>query len=157
MTPTITTVVDLPADVMAMTDLEWMTALYASDMPAYRPAEHSPEQVAEWIAQGIERLGGELRVWQRTMEFRRALCLRDDAKRVAEWSRVFPKPRRQDRASDVASDLAHALRAAGVRRVFPTTEILAFVDEIGSPWYERVPVRDVEMHERLTTTKGDAR
>lgn len=41
-----------------LTGSERAVALYASDMPSVR-RRHSPEQVREWIVQGVERLGLE--------------------------------------------------------------------------------------------------
>ncbi|WP_327272934.1 hypothetical protein OG609_12925 [Streptomyces sp. NBC_01224] len=42
--------------VQDLTGAERAVALYASDMPSGR-RRHSPEQLRDWIAQGIERLG----------------------------------------------------------------------------------------------------
>ncbi|MFG2219553.1 hypothetical protein ACGFN1_32755 [Streptomyces sp. NPDC048685] len=44
--------------VQDLTGAERAVALYASDMPSGR-RRHSPEQLREWIVQGVERLGLE--------------------------------------------------------------------------------------------------
>ncbi|MGW0073233.1 hypothetical protein ACWDUI_37925 [Streptosporangium sandarakinum] len=139
----------VPDTVMAMTSSEWSTALYASDMPT-RGGEHTAEQVSAWIVQGVERLGGDVAVWQRTRDFVRVLDIRDDAERARAWRALFPKVRRQDRANDVAWRLCKDLREAGVRRFFPRVKVDLGTDEIGQRWTVEMLARDVEMHERAT-------
>ncbi|YCK39707.1 hypothetical protein ACNF49_38320 [Actinomadura sp. ATCC 39365] len=89
-----------------------IVALYASDMPSRR-GEWTHEQLAAWVAQGIERLGGEDRVREldllatlivRTTDWRAGACPEDHP----EWRRLWPKPRRRLVASDLAYDLMRA-------------------------------------------------
>ncbi|MGJ6968771.1 hypothetical protein ACSDR0_43390 [Streptosporangium sp. G11] len=139
----------VPAAILAMPNGEWAMALYASDMPTRR-GDHTAEQIAAWIVQGVERLGGEVAVWQRSQEFAKALDIRDQAKRSAAWKRLFPKPRREDRARGLAYGLSLDLRQAGVQRRFPMVLVDHGTDEIGQHWASEVPARDVEMYERAT-------
>ncbi|MEU0520640.1 hypothetical protein [Streptosporangium sp. NPDC006007] len=143
----------LPALVLGMRSDEWATALYASDMPTRR-GEHSPDQIAAWIVQGVERLGGEVATWQRSQDFLKVLDIRDNARYEAERRRLFPKPRRHDRARGAAYGLCLDLEKAGVRRHFPTVRVFLPVDELGDLYSVEVPARDVEMRRRIAVERA---
>lgn len=137
----------LPAIVLGMPHGEWVAALYASDMPT-KYGEHSPDQVTAWIVQGVERLGGEVETWRICEETAR-LPLDGSAEGTAGWCRLWPKPRRHQRAADLAYGLGHHLRDAGVRRRFPMVRVFLPVDELGDLYSVEVPARDVEMRRRI--------
>lgn len=143
----------VPALVLGMPSNEWATALYASDMPTRR-GEHSADQIAAWIVQGVERLGGEVATWQRSQEFLKVLDIRDDTQRNAEWRRLFPKLRREQWARDLAYRLSLDLRKAGVDRFFPKVRLLLPADGLGDLYSVEVPARDVEMRRRIAAEQA---
>lgn len=142
----------LPALVLGMPHGEWVAALYASDMPT-KYGEHSPDQVAAWIVQGVERLGGEVEAWRMQEETSR-LPLGGSAEGAAAWRRLWPKPRRHQRAADLAYGLGHHLRDTGIERRFPTVRVYLPVDEFGDLYSVEVPARDVEMRRRIAVERA---
>lgn len=148
------TITALPAAVLSMPTGEWVVALYASDMPTKR-GSHAPEQVAAWIEQGTERLGGELEVWRRARDARRAAQRRHIEDVYAGERQLFPKPRRYQRAIDEAHGLAFALEQAGVIRTFPSTTVWLCNDQLGETFTVKVPARDVEKGDEFATVLLD--
>jgi hypothetical protein len=138
--------VGLPALVAEMPHEEWSAALCASDMPTRR-GEFSPEQVAAWIVQGTERMGGEVAVWWHHKQTLHALG-DDTAAGDAEWRRLWPNRQRQRTAEDLMWKLHAFLRGEGVRPLFPTVLVPFCVDELGRTWSTQERVRDLEMRER---------
>lgn len=144
-------VATLPTLVAGMPPREWAVALYASDMPTLR-ADHEPAQVVAWIVQGVERLGGELAVWQRERAWRHALDWHHQADREEVERRLFSKPRRLNRAHREALALFNALHRAGAARTFPMVEVALPPLECDAgyeTWTVEVPERDLKMAERL--------
>lgn len=139
---------EIPALVLGMPPAEWTVALYASDMPNL-DGEHSAEQIAAWIAQGAEQLG-EVEVWWRHRETLRLVEDTSDAGNAA-WRRLWPKPRRYERAGDVAYRLRCMLRDAGVRLPVQrkvSVPVVIVDDDLGDSYSVEVYARDLEMAER---------
>ncbi|MFJ2166441.1 hypothetical protein [Streptomyces griseofuscus] len=96
-------------DVTDLTGAERTVALYVSDMPNQR-RRHTKEQLAAWIAQGVERLGlDEVRQQASFYAGHRALeCSRVVTVPVqALHEQRFPKQRRLEWASQMSANLIY--------------------------------------------------
>ncbi|MFI6513902.1 hypothetical protein ACIBCT_40420 [Streptosporangium sp. NPDC050855] len=135
----------LPAVVLRMRNSEWSVALSASDMPSTGLAHYSPEQLAEWVSQGVDRLGGEVETWY--LDRHTGRLFHDDSPEArAEWKAFWGGRRRFDTALGQAFSLMRALDLAGVKRSFPTVPMP--IDTEDGIIHFSVPERDVEMARR---------
>jgi hypothetical protein len=118
-----------------------------------------PDQIAAWVEQGVERLGGEIAVWRHVYDRFRFIVSVQDKKTLspedrAEFRRWIPNQRRDDRAHALAYRLGHALEAAGVVRNFPSRLVeVGYCEDLTGEYYggtimEWVPIRDLEMVKR---------
>ncbi|MBF8187463.1 hypothetical protein ITP53_17320 [Nonomuraea sp. K274] len=133
---------------------ELAVALYASDMPTRRlPARDiALEQVAAWVARGVERLGGEVKVWwldfqSRQLGIRLSEAGATTSQERTEYRALWPQPRREDSALSLAYVVCDLLRQAGHDRRFPSVQVELPMG--GEVYSVKVPARDIEMAARL--------
>ncbi|PWG11879.1 hypothetical protein DF268_19165 [Streptomyces sp. V2] len=107
-------------DVSDLTGSERAVALYASDMPNGR-GSHSRDEVREWIAQGVERVG--VRELRRSARYRYGYRLLELAGMLTPEIRAchtarFPDPKRLRKAGQESSNSVYGdgMTGAALRR-----------------------------------------
>jgi hypothetical protein len=125
---------------------ELAIALYASDIPSKEPQETpwAPGQLATWVRQGVDRLGGDPGVWLVSYSSAQAVL----AQNWAAYRVIWPDKRRKQLAYRLADKIMD--RATGYTYKPALLWVLVAVCDVdGSQYHRQIDARDARFAAEL--------